>query len=332
MEHLMINRLSAGYDNKDIIGKLDLSVGKGELAVILGPSGCGKSTLLNVVSGLLEPRDGEIFFEGRCLYSSEKRINAKVENRNIGFVFQDYALWPHMSVYGNITYPLKTRKYSRAETKKRVMEVLEMVGLEHKAHSYPGELSGGEKQRTALARVIAMNPALILMDEPLANIDAGMKIQLMKGIKDIQRELKSTMVYVTHDQSEAFEMADRMIVMKEGAILQEGTPREIYLKPENEFVAGFIGASNFIDIEGENKFNSLDCNKCKLCIRPENIRISGKGKFCGRIKRSRFKGQTSEHVLLYDDKELVVSNNGSKKFDIGDEVRFDIDKYHVFRD
>lgn len=332
MKHLMINKLTAAYNNDVIIENLDLSVGKGDLAVILGPSGCGKSTLLNVVSGLLEPREGEVFFQGRCLYSSEKRINTKVEKRNIGFVFQDYALWPHMTVYGNIAYPLKARKLSRTETRKRVMEVLEMVGLEHKIRSYPGELSGGEKQRTALARVIALNPSLILMDEPLANIDAGMKNQLMKGIKDIQRELKSTMVYVTHDQSEAFEMADRMIVMKDGVILQEGRPRDVYMKPENEFVAGFIGASNFIDIEGKNQFNSVDCNKCKLCIRPENIRINGKGKFCGRIKRSRFKGQTSEHVLLYDDKELVVSNKGNMEFNIGDEVRFDIDKYHVFRD
>lgn len=329
MGELIIENLKVGYDDNIILDNLNLNIKEGELVVILGPSGCGKSTLLYSISGLVQPFAGNILYNDKYFFSKEKNINVKVENRNIGFVFQDYALWPHMTVYKNIAYPLKTNKFSKKEISKKVEEVLDMVNLRDKKMSYPGELSGGEKQRVALARSIVMSPAIILLDEPLANIDANLKMQLMTEMKNIHRSLNNTMIYITHDQNEAFEMADKIVIMKEGSIIQEGTTKEIYMKPNNVFVANFVGTSNLVkphDLKHMCRCNNS--NNC-VCIRPEDIEITKNGKYCGKVKKNKFRGQKSECIVSYDDTELIINNDNNSNMYEGEEVRFDIKKYHI---
>ncbi|WP_035162473.1 ABC transporter ATP-binding protein [Caloranaerobacter azorensis] len=327
MGELIIENLKVKYDKNIILNNFNLIIKKGELVVILGPSGCGKSTLLYAISGLVKPFAGNIIYGDKYLFSKEKNINIKVEDRHIGFVFQDYALWPHMTVYKNIAYPLKNKKLSKKEISEKVDEVLNMVNLKDKKTSYPGELSGGEKQRVALARAIVMNPSIILLDEPLANIDANLKMQLMVQMKNIQKSLCSTMIYVTHDQNEAFEMADRIVIMREGLVIQEGTPEEIYMKPKNAFVANFVGISNLVE---PKKFScKCDSPNKYICVRPEDIKITRNGKYCGIVKRNKFKGQRSECIVSYNDMELIIYNNNDSKISEGEEIRFDIEKYHV---
>lgn len=329
MGELIIENLKVNYDKKNVINGLNLSIEKGELIVILGPSGCGKSTLLYAISGLLDPFEGDILFNNKFLFSKAQSIKVKVENRNIGFVFQDYALWPHMTVYKNIAYPLVTKKITKPEINKKVDEVLEMVNLKDKKDAYPGELSGGEKQRVALARSVVLKPALILLDEPLANIDANLKMQLMHGIKSIQRSTDSTMIYVTHDQNEAFEMADRIVIMREGEIVQQGSPKEVYMKPKNLFVASFVGNSNLVKPDQlKHIFLDKNCGNC-ICIRPEDIRIKGNGRYCGRVLKNKFRGQKSECIISYNDIELLVNNDNSSLINEGEEVRFDVEKYFL---
>ncbi len=332
MRELNIKKLKVKYDKNIILNNLNLDIESGELVVILGPSGCGKSTLLYAISGLVQPISGEIVHNNKYLFSKEKGINVKVEKRNIGFVFQDYALWPHMTVYKNIAYPLKIRKLCKKKIVKKVKQVLRMVNLENKRMSYPSELSGGEKQRVALARTIVLNPSIILLDEPLANIDAGLKKQLMVSMKNIQRSLSRTMIYVTHDQNEAFEMADRIIIMREGSIIQKGTPREIYMEPKNAFAAKFVGTSNLLKLKNfrhickNNELNSF------VCVRPEDIKIRRNGRYCGRIKKNIFRGQKNECILSYNDKELIINSDNNSKIYEGEEIRFDIEKYHIIED
>lgn len=331
MGDLIIQGLKVAYGKNIVLKNIDLDIKKGELIVILGPSGCGKSTLLSAISGLVEPIRGNIIFNNKYFFSREKSINEKVEKRNIGFVFQDYALWPHMSIYKNIAYPLKIKMKSMKEINKRVEYILNMINLTDKSMCYPGELSGGERQRVALARSIVMNPDIVLLDEPLANIDANLKMQLLTEIKKIQRKLSSTMIYVTHDQNEAFEIADRIVLMKEGEIIQEGTPKEIYMEPKNIFVANFIGTSNIIKSEKIKHIGKMINVDGDICIRPEDIKITRKGRCCGRVKRNRFRGHRNECIVSYDNEDLVINYDNDSDIIEGEEIKFDIQKYHVIK-
>lgn len=328
MGELVIKNLGVKYDNKIILNNINLEIKEGELVVILGPSGCGKSTLLSAISGLVQPFEGNIVFNNKYFYSKEKNKNEKVEKRNIGFVFQDYALWPHMTVYKNIAYPLKIKTKCKKVINNRVEEVLDMINLKDKKNSYPGELSGGERQRVALARAIIMNPDIVLLDEPLANIDANLKMQLMVEMKNIQKKLSSTMIYVTHDQNEAFEMADRIIIMKEGTIIQVGTPKEIYMEPKNTFVANFFGTSNIVSGDNFDYANDTNNKNSNVCIRPEDIKINRKGRCCGKVKRNRFRGHRSECIVSYNDKELIINYDNDSNIIEGEDIKFDIEKYH----
>ena len=207
MNDLMIDDLCVSYNTTPVLHHFDLHINDGELAVILGPSGCGKSTLLTAVSGLMKPSDGRIAFGDTCFFSQKDRVNLPAERRNIGFVFQSYALWPHMDVAENIAFPLKARRYAKRQIQQSIAEMLDAVHMRGYEHRYPSELSGGEKQRIALTRSLVYHPSMLLLDEPLANLDAHLKTSLIREIKDIQRRLGITMIYVTHDQSEAFEIA-----------------------------------------------------------------------------------------------------------------------------
>lgn len=220
------------------VKQLNLTVQPGELLTLLGPSGCGKTTALRMIAGFENPTTGRILIGGQDV------TNIMPNRRNIGFVFQNYALFPHMNTFDNVSYGLSVKGISPADRRKRVAHVLNLVGLEGMERRYPNQLSGGEQQRVALARVIVTEPSVLLLDEPLSNLDAKRRIQMRSEIRRLQRSLNMTSVYVTHDQEEALSISDRVVVMNQGEVEQEGTPQEIYARPATLFVAGFIGKVN----------------------------------------------------------------------------------------
>lgn len=334
MDKLSIKNLTVAYKNNTVIDNLNIDIKDGKLTVLLGPSGCGKSTLLSAISGLIVPTKGSVSFKQKELYCYERGINVPVEKRNIGYVFQDYALWPHMTVYDNIAYPLKVKKYKKHVVNEKVNKILNIVGLSERIKSYPGQLSGGEKQRVAFARAIVLEPDILLLDEPLANLDANLKKHLLSQIKKIQQDLKTTMIYVTHDQSEAFEIADEIVVMNKGKVMQKGTSKLLYNNPENYFVASFIGNNNIIKKCDYHKH----CFCYKLCkdydnkaigVRPEDILISSNGKYEGKIINSIFSGSNISYIIKSDKLELIANGNVNNELNIGDNIRYDIRKYHV---
>lgn len=233
---------------------VSLDIEAGEFVVLLGPSGCGKTTLLRCLAGLEQPDAGTIEIHGAAAYDSPLRLNRPPERRRISMVFQSYALWPHMTAFGNIAYPLQSRSGGRGRRTKReiadrVRTVLELVGIPELAGQYPAQMSGGQQQRVALARALAPGDDLVLFDEPLSNVDAKVREQLRLELTAMQRELGFAAVYVTHDQVEAMELADRIAVMGEGRVAQLGAPREIYTRPRSRYVAGFVGTTN--ELAGE---------------------------------------------------------------------------------
>lgn len=325
MNELKIKDLEVKYKDNIVLKNFDIVINKNELLVMLGPSGCGKSTLLSSISGLVTPECGEILFDDKILFSSRKKINMPVENRNIGFVFQSYALWPHMNVFDNISYPLKIRKLRKNIIEERVYYLLEAVNLKGKEKCYPWELSGGEKQRVSIARAIAVNPVLLLLDEPLANIDEALKIQLLNLISKLKKELNIPMLYVTHDQREAFEIADRIVIMKDGEIIQDGCPKHVYRHPKDLFVANFMGCNNVLkSCQIKNKF----CANSLLAIRPEDITISKNGKYKGIIKKIKFKGYSSELFVKFGDNNIIINVNNDN-YNVGDYIQFDIKRVHI---
>ncbi|GAA2210177.1 ABC transporter ATP-binding protein [Nonomuraea monospora] len=240
---------------------IDLAVPSGKLTTLLGPSGCGKTTTLRMIAGYSTPTSGTIRIDGT------DSTRTPPEKRNLGMVFQSYALFPHMSVADNVGYGLKLRKVPSAQRRTRVMETLELVGLAHLADRKPKKLSGGQQQRVALARAIAIKPRLLLLDEPLSNLDARLRVQMRAEIRRIQAETELTVILVTHDQDEALEMSDEMVIMNEGRIVQQGSPAQVFPRPADRFVAEFLGYENFLTA----------ADGTPLTIRPEHLRISGQG-------------------------------------------------------
>jgi iron(III) transport system ATP-binding protein len=218
-----------------------LSIEDGELFTLLGPSGCGKTTLLRLIAGFYAPDEGEIRFDGQSVN------DVPASERGIGMVFQNFALWPHMTVHENAAYGLKLRRLGQAEIATRVGAVFEKVRLTGLGDRYPGQLSGGQQQRVALARALVLSPQILLLDEPLSNLDAKIRVQVRQEIRKLQRELGITTMYVTHDQEEALTLSDRIAVFNQGKVLQVGPPKELYERPANRFVADFIGINNLID-------------------------------------------------------------------------------------
>src|SRR6201747_1770130 len=229
------------------IDGVSFSVPAGEIVVLLGPSGCGKTTTLRCVAGLEHPTSGEISIAGRVVSSPERGILVPPRSRDLGMVFQSYAVWPHMTVRQNVIYPLKHRKIARGEATRKVDEVLELVGLSEYADRPVVALSGGQMQRVALARSMVYRPQLLLLDEPLSNLDAKLRLRLRDDLRVILKQAGMTALYVTHDQAEAVVLGDRIGVMRDGKLLQMDTPDTIYNRPADLFVAGFTGASNLID-------------------------------------------------------------------------------------
>jgi iron(III) transport system ATP-binding protein len=243
-------------------------VPKGKFFTLLGPSGCGKTTTLRSIAGLERPTSGEISVEGRIVYSSQRGIFMPPNRRNFGMVFQSYAIWPHMTVFANAAFPLEVRKNKlpSAKIREKVMSVLSAVALDHLADREATKLSGGQQQRLALARALVMEPELLLLDEPLSNLDAKLRDRMRFELKRIQRELGLTTIYVTHDQGEALALSHEIAVMNEGKVIQIGPPRAIYERPRTKFVADFIGVSNFLDGNVTGFDETSSCWRAKTAI------------------------------------------------------------------
>ena len=306
------------YGDFTALNSVSLDIHEGEFFTLLGPSGCGKTTLLRMIAGFNSIEGGDFYF-------GEKRINdVPAHKRDIGMVFQNYAIFPHLTVTENVAYGLKARKVGKKEIEKRVAEALELVQISHLADRKPNELSGGQQQRVALARAFVIEPSVLLMDEPLSNLDAKLRVQMRTVIKKLQRRLGITTIYVTHDQEEALAISDRIAVMKDGNIMQIGTPSEIYAKPQNPFVAGFIGVSNFLDcdVDGENvtiqgvlstkiPVSKHYVGKGQISARPEQLFFSETG-MPGKILISTFLGDYIEYEVVLDNGQTLLLNEYTK--------------------
>lgn len=319
------------YGKTVAVKNLDLTMKSGSLHFLLGPSGCGKTTILRMLAGLEKVTEGRIFFDERDVTS------LPAADRGIGMVFQNYALWPHMKVFQNVEYGLKLRKLSKQDIKSRVDEVLSITQLSRFADRLPGQLSGGQQQRVALARALAIRPNVLLLDEPLSNLDAKLRLEMRDNISRIHRETGITTVYVTHDQKEALSMGSEISVMHAGDLIQTGTPRDLYISPKTPFIAGFIGETNLISgtvervsLDGvvtvKTGLGSIECHRgmdefkvgdeAKISIRPESMQISeqssGPNQFQFLVKHTTYLGEAEQ--LQIEANSVVLKMN---LFDLG---------------
>ncbi|MBP1689226.1 MAG: transporter [Deltaproteobacteria bacterium] len=304
--HLELKGIRKSYGGKTAVDGVDLDIGVGDFVCILGPSGCGKTTLLRILAGLIEPDSGEIRLDGRDLTKVPAR------HRGFGIVFQSYSLFPNMTASENIAYGLKVRRQPVAAIRSRVAELLEMIGLSGSGAKLPDQLSGGEQQRIALARAIAVEPALLLLDEPLSALDVQVRVSLRRQIRALQKRLRIPTLMVTHDQEEAMEMADRIVCMNEGRIEQIGTPRELYQSPSSPFVAGFIGAINFLPgpIAARLLPEHATAPALPIGIRPESLRLAvpsgAAGELLGSVAAMSFLGGTLRVLIDVEGHDVVV--------------------------
>lgn len=295
-------------DRKEVIKDLTLEMEDGKFTTLLGSSGCGKTTLLRMIAGLETPDGGEILFDGEPVFSKEKGVNVPPEKRNLSFVFQDFALWPHMTVFENVAFGLRARK-QKENLKERVQEALDAVKLSDYASRYPHELSGGQQQRVAFARAIIIKPQCILFDEPLSALDAQLRESMRIEIKQMTSKLGMTSVFVTHDQSEAMSMSDYIVVMNGGRIEQYGTPQEIYERPVTKFVAEFVGKADFI---AENAM-----------VRPEAVTLKADGEICGKVTSSQYVG--GKYVLGVEVENGKWTLSSDKDYCVGETVNLTYD-------
>ncbi|MGH2935570.1 MAG: ABC transporter ATP-binding protein [Gaiellaceae bacterium] len=310
---LLIDHVSKDLGGRTIVDDLQLEVHAGELTCLLGPSGCGKTTTLRMVGGFLQPDGGAILIDG----ADVSRLPP--ETRPTAMVFQNYALWPHMSVFKNVSFGLRLRKLPRREIKERVESVLELVGLTQHVHSYPARISGGEQQRVALARALVLEPKVLLLDEPLSNLDAKLRVRVREDIREIQQRIGITTVFVTHDQDEALSISDRIAVMSGGKVEQYADPRTLYREPETHFVASFVGTMNFytgsvgdgvVELPGGVRVPCDgvardDAGEAEIGVRPEDVQVTANGEGAeAAVLREIERGHYKELVLQLGDTEV----------------------------
>ncbi|MCD8040371.1 MAG: ABC transporter ATP-binding protein [Clostridia bacterium] len=307
---ITLQNISKSFGKKEVISNLSLKLQNGKFTTLLGSSGCGKTTLLRMIAGLETPDSGEILFDEEVVFSKEKNINVPPEKRNLSFVFQDFALWPHMTVFENVAFGLRAR-HQKEGLKQKVQQALDTVKLGDLIYRYPHELSGGQQQRVAFARAIVVQPRCILFDEPLSALDAQLRESMRSEIKQLTAQLNITSVFVTHDQAEAMSMSDYIVVMNGGRIEQYDTPIEVYEHPATKFVAEFVGKANWI--------------KDGLMIRPEQVTLTQSfgAKKC-RVVSSQYYGGHYSLVLTSDCGDWTVSSQ--KDFPSGSEVYVNFDK------
>ena len=305
---ISLHNISKSFGKKEVITDLSLEMEDGKFTTLLGSSGCGKTTLLRMIAGLETPDSGEILFDDEPVFSKEKGVNVPPEKRNLSFVFQDFALWPHMTVFENVAFGLRARK-QKENIKERVQEALDAVKLSDLADRYPHELSGGQQQRVAFARAIIIKPQCILFDEPLSALDAQLRESMRLEIKQMTSKLNMTSVFVTHDQSEAMSMSDYIVVMNGGKIEQYGTPQEIYERPATKFVAEFVGKADWVNSD--------------TMVRPEAVTLKADGELSGKVTSSQYVGGkyiigvevNNENWTLSSDKDYGVGEMVNLAYD-----------------
>ena len=334
-----IDKVVKKYGDTVVVNGLSVDIMPGEFFTLLGPSGCGKTTLLRMIIGFNSIEGGTISVDGNVIN------DVATDKRNMGMVFQNYAIFPHMSVKDNVAFGLRMRKVPEKEIEERVDKILKIVKIDHLKDRMPTALSGGQQQRVALARAIVIRPQVLLMDEPLSNLDAKLRIEMRNAIKQIQRRVDITTVYVTHDQAEAMSLSDKIIIMNKGHIEQVGTPHEVYQHPASRFVADFIGSANFVeakvsegDSEGEMipvRMLNEDFNvhyaglpvkagdTVQIVLRPEAIRLADSGDVEAEVISSTYMGAVQEYVVRAGDKELETEEynpEGKRIYRPGDKV------------
>lgn len=328
------------------VDNIDLEIKDGELITLLGPSGCGKTTTLRMISGFELPSEGEIFIGDRPV------ANVPPNKRDIAMVFQSYALFPHLTIYENVAYGLRVQKLPKAELKERTEKAMDLMQLKGMENRYPNQLSGGQQQRVALARAVIIEPKVLLFDEPLSNLDAKLREHMRDELRAIQKRLGITSLYVTHDQTEAMAISDKVVIMKDGIIMQIGTPQEIYEYPVNRFVAHFIGKANFIPckcltkaeqgatvsigdgttyaVPSPGAMAGVEVNgQCVLSVRPESIQLSAiDGLLKGVIRRVTYYGARIEYEVMYEELPIIVEIQNpqlSQRFSEGEVVYINMD-------
>ena len=345
MATVSIKNVTKAFGDNVVLKEFNAEFQDGEFITLLGPSGCGKTTMLRMIAGFEKPTNGELCIDGELV--SGGKVFIPPEKRGVGMVFQSYAVWPHMNVFDNVAYPLSIRHTPKTEIKNAVERVLAIVHLSQYAQRFPNQLSGGQQQRVALARALVAEPKLLLLDEPLSNLDAKLRESMRFEIKEIQRKLGITVVYVTHDQTEAMTMSDRIFLINRGLIQQCGTPQEIYNTPANQFVADFLGKVDFFKGEvrdGKIVFPSMGgqsipysgdrTGRVDAAIRPENLYFSDDGVLSGTLETQYYLGDVDDCRVRVGDTLVRVIVNGyeHRRLHNGQAVRLGVRDMMVFPD
>jgi iron(III) transport system ATP-binding protein len=306
MKGIRLEHLSKTFGPTVALSSFDLDIERGEWVTLLGPSGCGKTTTLRIIAGFTPPTTGVVTIGERVVSDPARRVDVPIEHRRLGMVFQAYAVWPHLDVLENVAYPLRLRRIAAKEVEERTLRALDQVQLSGLAKRYPHELSGGQQQRVALARALVSEPDVLLLDEPLSALDARLRLELRALLAALHRDTGLTVVFVTHDQDEAITLSDRIVVMSSGAVQQIGTPREVYQRPANEFVAGFIGSGSILPVrvrDGDIWLGDVNLGPHagerppkSILVRPEHVSIHDDGAIVCDVRQRWFKG---DHELVH---------------------------------
>jgi ABC-type Fe3+/spermidine/putrescine transport system ATPase subunit len=337
------------YGDTPVVNGISFTVAPGEFFTLLGPSGCGKTTTLRLLAGLETPDEGEITLDGRCLAAPARNILVPIDKRGMGMVFQSYAIWPHLTVFENVAFPLRVRRESKAVIKKRVTEALELVGLGGLEERGATELSGGQQQRVALARAVVYTPSLLLLDEPLSNLDVKLREQMRTEIHALHHRLNLAVVYVTHDQEEALALSDRIAVVNQGRLEQVGTPVEVYEHPLTRFVADFLGhtvvmkgtvhkdgAQSWVDVQGKGRVivpsdgKFTDGELVRILSRPEDIALLpmgevGPNEVTGNIEHVAYMGDHLQYTISAAGRSLILPATKKDRYEIGADIRLAFD-------